>query len=344
MASPSPSLEILFTGANQLEVRPVEPIRHPGPGEIAITCTRSLISTGTECTCLTRNFNPGSVWDGWVKYPFRSGYSVAGHVTEVGEGVTDLKPGDRIAVGATHARQAVVPANEGTMPIVRIPDGINDDEAAWFNLACVAQIGVRRAEHELGDNVVLVGMGQLGQLAVRYLRIWGANSIIAIDTAPARLEMAKRGGASHTLKMPVAEAKEAVAEITGGRLADVVYDMTGHAGAFAPSLGMARRFGKLILLSNPGKASDLCLTGDVFGRGVQVRAAHLGDPPWVANDHLYWTRRNMGKLFFNYLLDGRMRVADLITNRYPPTEARQAYDKLLTDRDNAMGIMFEWDR
>jgi len=340
----SSSLEIVFTGANQLEVRPLPAPQPPGPGEIAVAAHRSLISTGTECTCLSRRFAPGSSWDNWIRYPFHPGYSVAGHVTEIGKGVTRVKVGDRVAVGAHHASRVVIPADNGNFPVVPIPDGISDDEAAWFNVASVAQIGMRRAEHELGDDVVIIGLGLIGQMAVRHLRIWGARSIIAIDTAPKRLEMAKRGGATHLLNMDAAKARDAVAEITSGRLADVVYDMTGHPAVLTSALGLARRFGKLILLSDPGAPTDWHLTGDVLNRGVQIRGAHLGDPPLVAGDHLHWTRPNMGGLFLDFLLDGRMRVGDLITHRFAPSKAREAYDQLLNDRATAMGVIFEWDR
>ena len=89
-------------------------------------------------------------------------------------------------------------------------------DAAWFGMACIAQIGVRRAQHELGDTVVLIGAGLLGQLVTQYTRLLGAREIIVIDTAEKRLELARNHGATHTLNMTVDKAKEAVLDLTEG--------------------------------------------------------------------------------------------------------------------------------
>jgi threonine dehydrogenase-like Zn-dependent dehydrogenase len=122
-----------------------------------------------------------------------------------------------------------------------------------MGLGKITQVGVRAAEHKMGDNVVLIGLGLLGQLVTQYVRLMGADKIIAIDTAPMRLEMAAKHGATHTLKMPVADALKPVMDILGGgRRADVVYDITGHAPVFAAALPLARNFGKVVILGDTG--------------------------------------------------------------------------------------------
>ena len=68
------SLDILFLAKDTVDVQQ-QPVPAVQPGEILVRLQRSLISTGTECICLQRNFAPGSHWDTWVKYPFRPGYS-----------------------------------------------------------------------------------------------------------------------------------------------------------------------------------------------------------------------------------------------------------------------------
>lgn len=333
------SLNVVFTGKTQLEIRQ-EPVAQPGPGQALVRTTRSLISTGTECICYTRNFAPGTHWDNWVKYPFYPGYSAAGVVLAVGEGVTQVKEGDRVALRSGHRQYHVV--NAGSL--MPIPEGVEDEAAPWFALACIVQNGVRRATHYLGDNVVIIGLGLLGQLAVQYIRLFGARQVIAIDTAPRRLEMALQGGATQVLNMGAAEAREQVLALTGGRGADVVYDVTGHPAVFQAALALPRRFGQLLLLGDTGEPSKQCLTSDVMTRGVTITAAHDCHPPEVADDYHFWTRDNMALLFFDYLARGQMNVDPLITHRFAPTEAAAAYDLLLTDRANAMGVIFEWDK
>ena len=80
----------------------------------------------------------------------------------------------------------------------------------------------------MSENVGVVGLGLLGQLAVPYLVLLGARKIIAIDPVPSRLDMAQAHGATHTVASDVRQAREPIEEITGGKMLDVVYDITGN--------------------------------------------------------------------------------------------------------------------
>jgi 2-desacetyl-2-hydroxyethyl bacteriochlorophyllide A dehydrogenase len=331
------SLNIIFPEKNRVEVREEE-IPSLGDGQILVETRKSLISTGTECTCLKGDFAPGTVWDDWVQYPFAPGYCVAGRVLETAGDVTQFQSGDRVALRTPHRQYHVCRASKA----FHIPDGVSDEEAVWFTMACSAQNGVRRAAHELGDVSVVIGLGLLGQLVVQYLRCSGAREVIAVDTSEKRLEMAAAHGATHTLALPVAEAAGEVERITRGRLADVVYDITGHPAVFAPALGLARTFGKLVLLGDAGTPSLQHLTHDVLSRSLQIIGAHAMNAPSIADKHQWWTNEHMTELFFAYLRRGQMRVSDLITHRYPPQQAPDAYDMLLTERTGAMGVILEW--
>jgi 2-desacetyl-2-hydroxyethyl bacteriochlorophyllide A dehydrogenase len=333
------SLNILFADKNVVETHTV-PVVSPGHGKLLIETRSSVISTGTECIALSGNFAPGTHWHDWVKYPFQTGYLNAGIVVEVGEGVEGFAVGDRVASRSNHHQYVLADANRS----IKIPEGVSEEDAAWFGLACIVQIGVRRAQHEMGDSVVIVGAGLLGQLTVQYAKLSGAREIIVVDTAQARLDMAAAHGATRTLAMPVQDVKEIVLEATDGRGADVVYDITGHPAVFAPALGLVRRFGKLLLLGDAGRPEEQRLTSDVITRGVQILGSHDGYPPAHQNEHLYWTHMNMARLFFTYLQRGQMNVSDLVTHRYSPAQAPEAYEMLLTDRSKAMGVIFDWTR
>ncbi len=333
------SLNIVFTGKNQVELRR-EAIATLNQGQILVESQASLISTGTECICLARNFAGGTHWDNWVQYPFYPGYSNAGRVVEVAKDVTTFRPNDRVVLRMGHRQYVVANAKDAVL----IPDEVSDEAAAWFSLGCIVQNGVRRAQHELGDNVVVIGLGLLGQLAVQYARLFGAREVVAIDTAAPRLEMARMHGATQVLEMTVDKAKEHLAGVTNNRLADVVYDVTGHPAVFAEALGLARRFGKLLLLGDAGTPSQQCLTSDVMTRGVQIIGAHDSNPPDEATDYSHWTRYNMVELFFTYVERSQIKVDDLVTHRYSPQQAEEAYSMLMTDRTSAMGVIFDWSR
>lgn len=333
------SLNIYFTGVNQVELRK-EPVRDPAAGEVVIRANKTLISTGTEGICLGRLFEPGSHWDQWVKYPFSPGYSMAGEIVAVGEGVTGFQVGDRVASRSPH-RQYVV---TGTARLAPIPAGISDEEATWFGLANIVQNAVRRAEHALGEAVVVIGLGLLGQLVVQYARLLGAREVIAIDTAQKRLEMAQAHGATAVIPRSVADAYEEVMRLTDGGGAEVVYDVTGNAAVLPAALPLVRRFGRLMILGDTGSPSSQHLTSDVIRRGLRIIGTHDIDPPPVSTDYAFWSHAQMTRLFFRYLLRGDMRVSDLITHRYHPTEAAEAYRMLREQRASAMGVVFDWTR
>lgn len=334
------TLKILFTGENCVEVVR-EDIPAPAPAEIQVRTRQSLISTGTECIVLGRKYAPDTHWDRWVKSQpegFAAGYLNAGEVVALGAQVHDFKIGDRVASRAGHRQRFNIDAAKA----LSIPDAVSDEEAAWFGLAKITQVGVRRAQHQLGDAVVVIGLGLLGQLVTQYARLSGAREVIAIDTAPMRLEMARAHGATHTLEMGVEDALEAVRDITQGRLADVVYDVTGHAAVLPPALRLARRFGTLLLLGDTGTPADQRLTSDVVTRGVKIVGAHDNHATPVATDTDFWTEHNIERLFFTYVARGQMKVADLITHHFSPLDAPQAYHLLQTDRSSVMGVVLDW--
>jgi 2-desacetyl-2-hydroxyethyl bacteriochlorophyllide A dehydrogenase len=337
------SLNIVFTGKDQVEVRR-EPVPALQSGQILVESQCTLISTGTEGIVLGRKFEAGTHWENWVKYPFAAGYNNAGRVIEVAPDVSRWKVGDRIASRSPHQQYRVLDAgtDDSSSRLSHIPAAISDEEAAWFGMACIAQVGVHTAKHELGDAVVIVGLGLLGQLVTQYVRTLGARKIIVIDTSEMRLEMAREHGATHVLKTGVQDARDRVLELTDGKGADVVYDITGFADVFAPALGLVRNFGKLVLLGDTGTPSSQRLTLDVITRGVRILGAHDEHAPKQETDANRWTKRNMTDLFFTFLERGQMRVEDLITHRYAPQDAPAAYQMLQTNRATAMGIIFDW--
>ena len=305
--------------------------------EVLIQATRSLISTGTEMICFNGAYDVGTHWDDWVKYPFSMGYLLAGRVADVGRGVNGFAVGDRVATRRSHAKFAVAKA----VDVVKIPDGVTDEQAAWMGLGKIVQVGVRAARHVMGDTVAVIGLGLLGQLAVQYVRLMGASQIIAIDTATKRLEIASQHGATTLLQMSAGEAKAEVLRLTG-RGVDVAYDITGHPEAFGGALAMVKKQGTVVLLGDAGSPSSQRLTSDLIQKGIKVVGAHDCHPPAYPAEHVRWSGREMSELVLNYIARGQLRVDDLITHRFKPDQCAEAYAMLNTHRATAMGVMFEW--
>ncbi len=328
---------IIFTGKNQVEVQ-TKDVQDPGPGEVLVQATKTLISAGTERICFLRLFEPGSHWDAWVKYPFSTGYSMVGRVLAVGKNVTGVREGERVAVHRPHQQYAVAPVDA----LFRIPDEVSDEDASWFALASIVQNGVRRAQHILGEDVAIIGLGPLGQLVTQYVRLLGARQVIAIDPVEQRLQCAVAYGATTTLALSVDEARSEVLKLTNGIGANVVYDVTGAAAVFAPALRLLRRFGRLVLLGDTGTPTAQHLVGDVVTKGLTILGAHDSNPPPLSTDHAYWSRKRMTELFFTYLEREDMHVSHLITNRFSPNDAAAAYELLSKGGASPLGILFDW--
>lgn len=339
MPLPVQSAVIMFTGKEQAELQH-KPLREPGPGEILVRTTWTLISTGTESTLYGRRFEDTSRWK--VEYPSEAGYSHVGVVDAIGPGVTRWKVGDRLVSANSHRQYLVVPENDPGSGFRPIPANVSDRDAAWAILGRIVQMGVRRASHVLGENIVVVGLGPLGQLAVQYARLTGPRVLIAVDPVESRVDMAIRHGATCGLCMDVGQAVEAVRDVTAGELADVVYDMTGSAKVFAGSQQMLRVLGRQVLIGDTGFPSGQSISEAVITRSLTILGCMGPQAPVEASPWHYWNRGNMVDLFLRYLADGRMCVSDLNTHAFSPADAQAAYQKLLRDRAATMGVHFDW--
>ena len=330
------SRSLFFTRAFQAEWNDLE-LPEPGPGEVLIRTRKTLISTGTELTAYTGDFPPGSVWAGAVQYPWQPGYSSVGKVVAVGPEVTACEPGQRVASWGPHATHAIQPLSQ----MQAISDGVTDDQALFWNLGKTVMNGVRLAKIALGEAVVLVGTGILGQLAAQYAALSGAMPLVAVDLSDRRLEMARDHGATHTLIGGRDELEAGIREITRGHMADVAFEITGNQAVIPSVVRLVRRLGRVVLLGSPRGKTELDFHDEVHTLGLQIIGAHVSTHPEMETPYNPWTPERNGQLFFDLVAAGRLRVDDLITHRYPWRDAPAAYEMLAADRSQAMGVVLE---
>lgn len=314
------------------------PVPDPDPDQVLIRTDRTLVSTGTELTVLSGDVPAGSAWDDHIEYPFEPGYNNVGTVVETGDNVERVEEGQRVGSYGSHAEYVCADA-EACRPI---PDDVSDDGAAFFTIAEIVMNGVRRGELTWGEHAAVYGLGLLGQLAVRIGQAAGARPIVGFDVADSRLEYLPDTPGIVGANPIDDDAARVVREATGGRLADVVLEVTGNPDVIADEFDALREQGRFVVLSSPrGETAfdfhDLCNSPS-----YTIVGAHNSSHPSVATPDNPWTQHRHAEIFFEYLADGTFGVESLISHREPVSEAPGLYEVLLADRTDAMGVVLEW--
>lgn len=333
------SIHIVFPQNGKIALRQ-EMLPDVGSKQVLCRAECSLISIGTELRCLRGVSDPDTNWNEWVRYPFQPGYSMAGTVIEVGAEVSSFCPGDRIVTQNPHSQFFL--ADEGDVNLMKIPDGISFAEAVWQPLGCITQLGARRAEIKLGDDVAVVGLGMLGQLVTQYLKSMGVHSLTAIDTNEYRLEFAKKNGATHTFQGKSSDALAFGLDVTRGRKLDVVYDITGLPKTLSTVTPLVHRGGRVVLLGDNTQPSLQNLGPNVLSDSLNILGIHGSMCPDTSTDFARWSWREMARLFFDLILDGRMDVKSMNTSIHSPEDAEKVYLWLENDRPDTFGVLFDW--
>lgn len=323
---------VQFPAPGEIEIVAAE-VAAPGRGELRCAAEVSLVSVGTELTCLRGQFDPRTFWEEWVQYPFAPGYSMVSRVESVGAGVDVFRPGDRVFSFTPHAEVFLTPARD----VIPIPDGVSDEHAAWASLAVTTQWALRRAGFVFGETAAVVGLGLLGQLLVRYLRIAGARRIIAIDTDTDRLALAAASGADDLVTTHVGDAPR---DLRGSL--DVVFDVTGHPDALAGASELVKPLGRLVLVGDAPRPSLQHLGPRIVADGISIIGVHAGTAAEIPTPADPWTAATMLSVFFRYVQDGRMDLSALLTDRVAPDAAVELYRSLERDRRSHLGVLIDW--
>ena len=191
--------------------------------------------------------------------------------------------------------------------VFKIPDELSDDIATPSNCA-LAQVvyGLRRAGLRQGHTVVVQGAGGLGLNAVAVARDMGADTVIAVDRLPERLELARAFGADHTLstaELTTAEQRiEAVRALTGGFGADIVADVVGYPEVIPEGLRMLRGGGCYLEIGSiaPGNVFSYDATALVRGNVRLVATSNYS--PWALEESLRFLRRNRTRVPFERVI------------------------------------------
>jgi len=263
--------------------------------------------------------------------PVALGYSNAGIVVEVGPGVTEFRPGDRVVSNGPHAEVVHVPKNL----CARIPPAVSDESAAFTVLGAIGLQGVRLAQPTLGETFAVMGLGLIGLLAVQILRAHGCR-VIGIDPDKERAELARKFGA---LPLSPGETVDGVLIAAATRSSEPVHQ----------AAQMCRKRGRIVLVGVTG----LELSRDDFYKKeltFQVSCSYgpgRYDPAYEEKGQDYpvgyvrWTARRNFEAVLQLMAEGKLNVERLITHRFPFEQAEKAYELLLSEEPH-LGVLLEY--
>ena len=328
------------------EEQEIPPLRD---GQLLIEVRASMVSPGTELGGVkNRRANPS---ENPSKRAF--GYTNAGVVIDKKGNCSEFEIGDRVSgMGggyAQHATHACVPHNL----CAKIPDNVSDGEAASNHLAATALNAVRRGRIVIGENVIVAGLGLVGQLACQIAQIAGAY-VMGMDRLPLRVKVAQEAGvglavnASDTDPVPFAQ------EFTRGYGMDCGIIAFGGDGtsAFQQIRSMLKttpdthKMGRIVIVGGArithGFAAGLgnvdVLSAARTGPGYHDEAyEHGADYPPV---FVPWpTQRNL-ELVLQFMSEGKLKVKPLITDVVPIDRAADGCEKLIQTPNEALGVVF----
>ncbi len=271
-----------------------------------------------------------------IAEPKALGYSLVGRVISVGSNVEGTSVGDRVAcAGAGHANHAAVVAIPGNL-FVHVPDNVADEDAAYVTLGAIAMHGLRQANQQFGANVMIVGLGLVGQITLQLCKAAGFK-VIGLDTDEAKLEMARKHGDNIVAKPDSPDLEEKVEALTDGFGVDAVMLTLGSKNSgspFSTIVPYCRDRARVVVV---GDVKMDISRADYFKKELEIiqsRSYGPGryDPAYEEKGRDYpigyvrWTeRRNMGA-FLDLLADGSLNMQSLTTHHFSLADAAKAYD------------------
>lgn len=275
--------------------------------------------------------------------PMPLGYSSAGIVLEVGQGVQAFRPGDRVASNGAHAGIVAI----GQNLVASVPDGISFDRACYAVVGSIALQGIRLARVELGSVVGVIGLGLIGQMAVSLLRAAGCT-VIGTDLDPARCALAREMGAAWA---ETAGFAEAVAGRTRGYGVDAVL-ITASTPSNSPlemAAQVARAKGRVVAVGAVGmevprrefypKELELIVSCSYGPGRYDPIYEELGlDYPYA---YVRWTEQRNIQAVLDLMGAGQLDVGRLTTHTFPIERAVEAYEAIRSD-SKALGVVLSY--
>jgi len=324
--------------------------RLPAAGEVLVRTLYSGISAGTELTAY-RGTNPYVTkhWDNerrlfvegtpTFSYPLDAwGYEQVGAVAAVGEGTTTRRRGD-IVWGIWGHRSSAIVADDHVAQHL-LPEGVPPMCGVFARIGAVALNAVLDADIHVGEVVAVFGQGVPGLIASQLARLNG-GTVVAVDRIPRRLELARALGATTVIDAGTTSAASAVKDVTGGRGADVVIELTGSAGALHEAIRSAAYASRVVVAGFSQDGANALRLGEEFHLNrielVSSQISHVA--PRFSHR---WSPERLERTVIELCAEGRLELEALVTHVLPANRAADAF-RLLDERpEEAVQVVLDF--
>lgn len=325
---------IVFTKPHTAEL--VDKELNPVEGDkVKVKMEYTVVSGGTERACIMGMKNTTQ------RFPMSLGYCGVGYVTETGDNVNKIRVGDRVLVyHGKHAQYNVVSEEQ----LTKVEDvAIDSLDAAFVIIASMGLGGVRKLEVELGESAMVMGLGLLGMFSVQFLRLSGANPVIAVDLNEDRRILALKLGADYVLDPSGPDFQKKVMDITKGKGVNACVEVTGVSAAMKQALECASWLGRISLLGCT-RVSDCAVDyyTQVHKPGVKLIGAHNFVRPKVESYPHHWTHHDDCCAILDMISAKRVNVSSIVSRVVTPETAPVIYTELCNNKDFPMGTVFDW--
>lgn len=338
-----------FMGIEQIEVGEI-PTPTPADDEVLAKIAYAGYC-GTDMDLLDGSMV--HIRNGFTKYPLVPGHEWAGTVVAVGKNVRRFAVGDRITADVSlgcgccdychHGRYNLCPDREVigsyrnrqgafaeyiVVPerhTYKIPDGVSLEEAALAEPAATAAYAVRRSHIQMGDRVLVIGDGPIGQLAAQLAWIEGASQVIVAGSWDEKLAIAKQCGATETINYHRSDVAAESIALTGGAGPDVIVESSGNQTALAQAIRALKPGGTLSLISWYQDAQIPLPVNQMIVKDCTV-VCSLASP-------------NAFLPVLEYMAAGRLNVKPLITHIKPIEELKDVVDMIRAKKEMRIKIL-----
>ena len=320
------------------------------PHEIWVQTRISAFKIGTD----RGNYEGAEQVPGAPDYPRWVGDSNLGIVRGVGGAVTRVQVGDRIVTRAPHQSEYITTDNDS---LVKIPDGVHDEDAVFAHLYALSAHCYHKAQFRPGETVAVVGLGVLGLGAAAIGPLIGAR-VVGIGNSPVRLEMSQRMGAHANFLYNDPDLPAKLDDFTNGLGIDLVILTANPWPAYRTAVEIVRPNGRVSIVSLLGRGEEALDFNPLnmawfYNKGISLiavsgRAGYLypdaGGDPMQTTDRYAWDRIADHVVSLMAAPNGlpNLEPKRLITHRFHYSEMVQAYEMAYHREKTMLGVIFNW--